>query len=86
LFFDAKRNIPWTKPQDIEYSADKDVPTLGGYEPAGFNVALCDGSVRLFSKDIDEKILRAIISRNGNEVVQLPARIRNPQFDRPLKQ
>jgi beta-lactamase regulating signal transducer with metallopeptidase domain len=84
LLFDAKRAIPWTKPEDIKYSADEDVPALGGYEPSGFNALLGDGSVRLISKTIDEKTLRAIITRNGKEVFTFPSRIPNPGGERPI--
>jgi hypothetical protein len=84
LLFDAKRAIPWTKPEDIKYSADEDVPALGGYEPSGFNALLGDGSVRLISKAIDEKTLRAIITRNGKEVFTFPSRIPNPGGERPI--
>ena len=33
LIVDAKRDIPWTKPEDIEIDADptKPLPTFGGY-------------------------------------------------------
>lgn len=85
LFFDAKRKIPWTKPDDIKYSADDDIPTLGGYEAAGFMAALADGSVRFFSKDVDEKTLRAVITRNGKEVINWGAVKRVPQPERPIK-
>ncbi|MGZ0163439.1 MAG: DUF1559 family PulG-like putative transporter [Planctomycetales bacterium] len=69
LVFDARRAIPWTKPQDIAYSADKDVPKLGGYEPGGFNVLLGDGAVRYFSNQVAEKTLRSVITRNGKEII-----------------
>ena len=72
LVFDAKRAVPWTKPEDIKYSTDEDVPALGGYEPGGFNVLLADGSVRFVAQSVDEKTLRAIISRNGKEVFDFP--------------
>lgn len=85
LIVEAKRAIPWTKPQDIEYSADKDVPALGGNEPTGYSVALCDGSVRYFAKKINGKTLRAMITRNGGEVIDRGAIPRNPPGDRPIR-
>lgn len=84
LVFDAKRAVPWTKPEDIKYSTDDDVPALGGYEPGGFNVLLADGSVRFVAQSVDEKTLRAIISRNGKEVVTFPSRVPNPGGERPI--
>jgi beta-lactamase regulating signal transducer with metallopeptidase domain len=82
--FDAKRAIPWTKPEDIKYSADEDVPALGGYEPGGFNILLGDGSVRFVAKSVDEKTLRAIITRNGREIFTFPSRLPNPGGERPI--
>ncbi|MGZ0171267.1 MAG: H-X9-DG-CTERM domain-containing protein [Planctomycetales bacterium] len=51
MLFDAKRAIPWTKPEDIKYSADEDILALGGYEPGGFNALLGDGAVRYIVED-----------------------------------
>ncbi len=84
LLFDAKRSIPWTKPEDIRYSADEEVPALGGHEPGGFNALLGDGSVRFIAKSVDEKTLRAIITRNGNEVFTFPPATPNPGGERPI--
>ena len=67
LVVEAKRNIPWTKPEDIPYDPDKPLPNLGGYEEGGFNAALCDGASRFFSEKIDEWILRAAITRNDGQ-------------------
>jgi prepilin-type processing-associated H-X9-DG protein len=69
---EADRDIPWTKPEDIPYDADKDLPKLGGISEGGFNVGFADGSVRFLKKDIDEQTLRALITRAGGEVVQIP--------------
>lgn len=82
LLFDVKRAIPWTKPEDIKYSVDEDVPALGGYEPGGFNALLGDGSVRFIARNIDEKTLRAIITRNGKEIFTFPPLIPNPGGER----
>lgn len=42
------------------------------YHPGGVNVALCDGSVRTVSDNIDMVTWRAAGSRNGGEANQLP--------------
>lgn len=84
LLFDAKRAIPWTKPQDIKYSPDEDVPALGGYESGGFNALLSDGAVRFISKSIDENTIRAIISRNGKEIIDWSALSVNRGGERPI--
>jgi len=58
---EAKRDIPWTKPEDILFDPAKDPPKLGGYFKEGFNAALCDGSVRFFPHATDPKTLKLFI-------------------------
>lgn len=69
LIVGAQREIPWTKPEDIPFDPKKDLPKFGGYHPQGFLGLLCDGSVRFLSKGIDEDVLKALLTRNGGEVV-----------------
>ena len=38
----------------------------------GFNALICDGSVRFIKKDIAKETLKAMITRDGGEVVQFP--------------
>jgi hypothetical protein len=64
---EAKRPVPWTKPEDIEYAADKPVPKLGGWMPGYFIAALVDGSVHRVSNDGDVEGLRPWITRAGGE-------------------
>ena len=47
LLVEAKRGIPWTKPEDIPYSADKPLPKLGGFYKGGFSTVTC-GRRRFF--------------------------------------
>ncbi len=69
LVVEAKRDIPWTKPEDITYSPDKDVPEFGGWHEGGFHALIADGSVMFIANTIDEAILRALITRDGGEAV-----------------
>ncbi len=69
LIVEAKRDIPWTKPEDIPYDPQKPLPDLGGYDVAGFAVALADGSARVLPRNIEEKLLRALASRAGGEAI-----------------
>jgi prepilin-type processing-associated H-X9-DG protein len=64
---EAKRNTPWSKPEDIPYTANGPLPKLGGWSERGSNIAMCDGSVRFIANEIDEKFLRAMISKAGGE-------------------
>jgi hypothetical protein len=67
---EAATPVPWTKPEDLAYAADKPVPKLGGLFEGGFNAAFADGAVRFFSKSMAEQTLRAYITRNGGEVIR----------------
>src|SRR5262249_8649078 len=68
LIAEGGQAVPWTKPVDLPYVADKALPKLGGQFKEGFYTALADGSVRFFKKDIAEKALRTWITRNGGEI------------------
>ncbi|MBP90894.1 MAG: hypothetical protein CMJ64_29985 [Planctomycetaceae bacterium] len=69
-----KPGTPWTKPEDLPFTEDRPLPKLGGWYPGGFNLALCDGSARFVTDQIDEATLRRLIMRNDGNPVQLPAR------------
>ena len=74
---EARESVPWTKPSsDIPFEGDLNlqngrnlIPELGGHFPGGFNAAFLDGSVRFIKETINPITLRAIISRDGGEVV-----------------
>ena len=81
LAVEAKRAIPWTKPEDIPYRADGNLPELGGHFDGFFHLLLCDGAVRRLPEDIDPSILRAAITKSGGEVLSHDAF----QFGRPKR-
>ncbi|MBI1904259.1 MAG: DUF1559 domain-containing protein [Planctomycetia bacterium] len=68
MFVEAKRETPWTKPEDIEYDAAKPLPKFGGWYEGGFNAAMCDGSAHFIQSTINEKVLRAILTMSGEEI------------------
>jgi hypothetical protein len=72
LIVEAGEAVPWPKPEDIPYAADKPVPKLGGLFPDGFHAAFVDGTIRFIPKDTEEKTIRALITPAGAEDVQLP--------------
>jgi hypothetical protein len=76
MLIEAKRDIPWTKPEDIEIDpeAAKPLPKFGGHMPEGlFGVAFADGSVHVISQGaVDANMLRALITIAGGETVVLP--------------
>jgi hypothetical protein len=67
LFVEAKRDIPWTKPEDIPYAKEAAVPELGGHYPGRVIAAFADGSVRTleYPGNLDE--LRKMITPAGGE-------------------
>ncbi|MEX0939598.1 MAG: M56 family metallopeptidase [Pirellulales bacterium] len=70
LLVDAKRSIPWTKPEDIPYDNQQPLPGLGGWIEEGFAGAIVDGSVRVYPKEMEEQTLRALITKAGREPVE----------------
>jgi hypothetical protein len=74
---EAREGVPWTKPDsDIPFDGDADAlqgndlrPSLGGHFGGGFNALLLDGSVRFIRETLAPQTLRALISRDGGEVI-----------------
>jgi hypothetical protein len=69
---EAKRAIPWTKPEDIEYDPAKPLPKFGGRHSGGYWTAFCDGSVRFLADNIDQQKLHAYITKAGGELITNP--------------
>ncbi|MCH9654216.1 MAG: DUF1559 domain-containing protein [Planctomycetes bacterium] len=65
---EAKRDIPWTKPEDIPFDGKK-IPKLGGFHQGGFNVGFIDGAVRFISDNLDPKTLRNLLIINDGNVI-----------------
>ncbi len=61
--------VPWTKPVDLAYAPTGALPALGGAFPDVIHAAFADGSVMALKRKLDEKLLRAAITRNGGEVI-----------------
>jgi hypothetical protein len=72
MIVEAGDAVPWTKPEDLPFDPDKRLPKLGGEFSDIINAAFCDGSVHEVTKKIDDKTLRALITRNGGEPINSP--------------
>lgn len=72
MYVEAKRAVPWTKPEDIPYDPKGELPDLGGYFPDGFNATFGDGSVRFFSKDVDPLELHKMIQISDGQILKDP--------------
>lgn len=76
---EAKTAVTWTKPdQEIPFDpapekARNILKDLGGHSPGGFNALMLDGSVRFIKESINVNVLRALITRNGGEVISADA-------------
>ncbi len=69
LAVEAKREVPWTKPEDIPYDAALPLPRIGGFDPEESSILYGDGSVRSVHGTIKEAVLRALITRAGGEAI-----------------
>ncbi len=67
---EAAKSVPWSKPEDVPFDREKDVPKLGGLNWAGgFNAAFADGSVRFIKFSVNQDVLKALITKSGGEVI-----------------
>jgi hypothetical protein len=69
MVVEAAEQVPWTKPADLPFDPAKPLPRLGGLFPGGFHAAFCDGSVHWIKQGVNLQTLRALITRNGGEVI-----------------
>ena len=70
MFVEAREEVPWTKPDELEYSPDRPLPKLGPSD-YGFGAAFADGCVNFFHPMPGEAAIRAAITYNGGEPNQL---------------
>jgi uncharacterized protein (TIGR03067 family) len=69
---EAWNPVPWTKPADLPYDPAKELPMLGGMIRDGLcTFVLGDGSAHTTKNVVEAKVLHALITRNGEEVVNL---------------
>ncbi|HEV3163146.1 MAG TPA: DUF1559 domain-containing protein [Isosphaeraceae bacterium] len=70
LVAESTQPVPWTKPDEMAFSPIGPLPPVGSKHPGGFDALMADGSVRfLKQQSLSAAILRALITRNGNEVI-----------------
>jgi hypothetical protein len=67
LIVEAAETVPWTKPEDIEFSGDLRFPSLGNVSEHFFLAVFADGASRRFPKRFPESTLRALVSRNAGD-------------------
>jgi Protein of unknown function (DUF1559) len=64
MLVEAKKAVPWSKPEDVAFDAGKLLPKIEAPSNDGFLAALCDGSV-LFFPLVKEDVLRNWIMRDS---------------------
>lgn len=65
----AEDAVIWTKPEDISFEPENPLKSLGFARPGGFNVAMCDGSVRFVSSFIDPQTMSFLLQIADGNVV-----------------
>ena len=65
----ASEAVEWTKPADVEVDVENPIDQMGHIHPGGFHVLFADGAVRFLTHSIDQDLFRALMTRNGGEVV-----------------
>ncbi|HVA50132.1 MAG TPA: M56 family metallopeptidase [Pirellulales bacterium] len=71
LVLQSLQRIPWTKPVDIETSADHDAVRPFRGHGKGFYAAFADGTVKFVSKATDATSVRAMFTKAGGDEVKL---------------
>jgi prepilin-type processing-associated H-X9-DG protein len=64
--------VPWTRPDDLPFNPTGPLPPLSDRFRSGPNVLYADGSVRSLPRDTPEKTIKALLTRNGGELVTPP--------------
>jgi beta-lactamase regulating signal transducer with metallopeptidase domain len=80
---EAKRDIPWTKPEDIQYDPKQPPPRLGGFFKGGFCIANGDSSARFLEEPIKDSALKAMISPAAGDRIDYVFRRQFIPFGRP---
>jgi hypothetical protein len=66
------KSVPWTKPVDLTVNTSAPMSDLQGVRPGIFLALFCDGSVQAITFSVDPRMLSALFTINGGEVVNLP--------------
>jgi hypothetical protein len=69
LVVETSRAVPWTKPADLPFDMNGDLPKLGGLIKDGFQALMADGAVRYFANNTELPVLRAAITHAGGEIL-----------------
>lgn len=71
LAVEARRDVPWAKPQDIPFDAGQALPPLG-FDKGMFLALTCDGAVHSLAASTPESALRALVTSHAQDVPSIP--------------
>jgi RNA polymerase sigma factor (sigma-70 family) len=71
MIAEAVTGVPWTKPEDLEFTGRSLLPMLGGQFKDGFVGVTADGFPHLFKNTMDPTLLVEMSTRGGGEVIDL---------------
>ncbi len=72
MLVEANEFVEWTKPEGLPFENNpqfRAIDLAGSKHPGGFNVSMCDGSVRFIKRSINPATFNALITRNAGEVI-----------------
>ncbi|MGC1272647.1 MAG: DUF1559 domain-containing protein [Planctomycetaceae bacterium] len=76
MVVEAKRDVPWTKPEDIPFDpakVDELIKNdLGGNHTGGFLALFCDGAVRFIATSVDRDVFKGLVTPAGGEAIGVP--------------
>jgi prepilin-type processing-associated H-X9-DG protein len=61
--------VIWSKPDDWQIGGIVDFKPLLGYHPGWTNILFADGSLRFVKQTISRAMLKALLTRDGGEVI-----------------
>ena len=63
--------VEWTRPRDFTFDPEAEMPVegIGSKHPGGYNALLGSGSVAFLRTTLDPQTLKALITRNGGEII-----------------
>ncbi len=71
MYVQGGDKVTWSRFQEYRYDPKSPLPQLGKPNKPTFMMVMGDGSIRTMRKDMSETTLRAMITANGGEVVDL---------------
>jgi hypothetical protein len=73
LVVESRRDVPWTKPEDISYDSKAPLPPLGGIHAKQFSTVFGNGDLRGFPTTFDPQKIKAMFTKSAGDAVELGA-------------